>query len=76
MIGVSYFDYSFLSSIHLVSNVGVVASNTTQTTDQGSSAMLSGCSYGGDKGIFAHGKYRATGPSSGYADTIFYQSKI
>ena len=54
----SYFDYSFLSSIHLVSNVGVVASNTTQTTDQGSSAMLSGCSYGGDKGIFAHGKYR------------------
>ena len=54
----SYFEYSFLSSIHLVSNVGVVASNTTQTTDQGSSAMLSGCSYGGDKGIFAHGKYR------------------
>ena len=71
-----YFEYSFLSSIHLVSNVGVVASNTTQTTDQGSPAMLSGCSYGGDKGIFAHGKYRATGPSSGYADYLLSKQNL
>ena len=69
-----YFEYSFLSAIHLVSNVGVVASNTTQTTDQGASAMLSGCSYGGDKGIFSHGKYRET--FIGYADYFLSKQNL
>ena len=51
--------YNNLSMSNLVSNSGVVASDTTVVG--GGRIGLAACEYGGDKGIFGFGYYGGTG---------------